>query len=88
FGIIIDGAIIIVESCLALLAAAQLRLGRLLTTAERFETILIGAREVVRPALFGMIIIAVVYIPILTLTGVEGKMFTPMATTVLMVLAG
>ncbi len=87
FGIIIDGAIIIVESCLAMLAAAQLRLGRLLTTAERFETILAGAREVVRPALFGMIIIAVVYLPILTLTGVEGKMFTPMALTVLMVLA-
>lgn len=84
FGIIIDGAVIIVESCLALLAAAQLRLGRLLTTAERFETILSGAREVVRPALFGMTIIAVVYLPILTLTGVEGKTFTPMAITVLM----
>ena len=87
FGIIVDGAIIIVESCLALLAAAQLRLGRLLTTAERFETILTGARAVVRPALFGMIIIAVVYLPILTLIGVEGKMFAPMAITVLMVLA-
>ena len=87
FGIIIDGAIIIVESCLALLAAAQHRRGRLLTAPERFEAILAGAREVVRPALFGMLIIAVVYLPILTLTGVEGKMFTPMAITLLMVLA-
>jgi heavy metal efflux system protein len=86
FGIIIDGAVIIVENCLALLAAEQHRRGRLLTTPERFEAILAGAREVVRPALFGMLIIAVVYLPILTLTGVEGKMFTPMAITVLMVL--
>jgi cobalt-zinc-cadmium resistance protein CzcA len=87
FGIIIDGAVIIVENCLALLAAEQHRRGRLLTAPERFEAILAGAREVVRPALFGMVIIAVVYLPILTLTGVEGKMFTPMAITVLMVLA-
>ena len=87
FGIIIDGAVIIVENCLALLAAEQHRRGRLLTTPERFEAILGGAREVVRPSLFGMVIIAVVYLPILTLTGVEGKMFTPMAVTVLMILA-
>ena len=86
FGIIIDGAVIIVENCLALLAAEQHRRRRLLTPPERFEAILAGAREVVRPALFGMLIIAVVYLPILTLTGVEGKMFTPMAVTVLMVL--
>jgi heavy metal efflux system protein len=87
FGIIIDGAVIIVENCLALLAAEQRRRGRLLSPPERFDAILAGAREVVRPALFGMLIIAVVYLPILTLTGVEGKMFTPMAMTVLMVLA-
>jgi cobalt-zinc-cadmium resistance protein CzcA len=87
FGIIIDGAVIIVENCLALLAAEQHRRGRLLSAPERFEAILAGAREVVRPALFGMLIIAVVYLPILTLTGVEGKMFTPMAITVLMILA-
>ena len=86
FGIIIDGAVIIVENCLALLAAEQHRRGRLLTAPERFEAILGGAREVVRPSLFGMVIIAVVYLPILTLTGVEGKMFTPMAVTVLMIL--
>jgi heavy metal efflux system protein len=88
FGIIIDGAVIIVENCLRLLAAEQHRLGRLLNRQERFETILAGSREVVRPSLFGTFIIAVVYLPILTLTGVEGKMFTPMALTVLMVLTG
>src|SRR5262245_56252193 len=86
FGIIIDGAVIIVENCLALLAVEQRRRGRLLSAPERFDAILAGAREVVRPALFGMVIIAVVYLPILTLTGVEGKMFTPMAITVLMVI--
>jgi cobalt-zinc-cadmium resistance protein CzcA len=88
FGIIIDGAVIIVETCLRLLASEQHRLGRLLTTEERFATILEGSREVIRPSLFGTLIIAVVYLPILTLTGVEGKMFTPMAITVLMALAG
>ncbi len=88
FGIIIDGAVIIVENCIRLLAHEQQRLGRLLTREERFATILGGAREVVQPSLFGTLIIAVVYLPVLTLTGVEGKMFTPMALTVLMALAG
>jgi heavy metal efflux system protein len=88
FGIIIDGAVIIVENCLRLLAVEQRRLDRVLTRAERFETILAGSREVIRPSLFGTFIIAVVYLPILTLTGVEGKMFTPMALTVLMALTG
>ncbi|MGT2502671.1 efflux RND transporter permease subunit [Bradyrhizobium guangxiense] len=88
FGIIIDGAVIIVENCLRLLAVEQRRLGRVLEREERFATILAGSREVIRPSLFGTFIIAAVYLPILTLTGVEGKMFTPMAMTVLMVLAG
>ena len=86
FGIIIDGAVIIVENCLRLLAQEQHRRGRLLTRDERFDTILAGAREVIKPSLFGTMIIAVVYLPVLTLTGVEGKMFTPMALTVLMAL--
>jgi cobalt-zinc-cadmium resistance protein CzcA len=86
FGIIIDGAVIIVENCLRLLAAEQHRQGRLLNPGERFATILAGAREVIQPSLFGTMIIAVVYLPVLTLTGVEGKMFTPMALTVLMAL--
>jgi cobalt-zinc-cadmium resistance protein CzcA len=88
FGIIIDGAVIIVENCLRLLATEQRRLGRVLDRRERFETILAGSREVIGPSLFGTFIIAVVYLPILTLTGVEGKMFTPMALTVLMALTG
>ena len=88
FGIIIDGAVIIVENCLRLLAHEQEKRGRLLTMQERFATILAGASEVIRPSLFGTMIIAVVYLPVLTLTGVEGKMFTPMAVTVLMALLG
>jgi heavy metal efflux system protein len=88
FGIIVDGAVIIVENCLRLLATEQERLGRVLTQEERFATILAGSREVIRPSLFGTFIIAAVYLPILTLSGVEGKMFTPMALTVLMALAG
>jgi cobalt-zinc-cadmium resistance protein CzcA len=88
FGIIVDGAVIIVENCLRLLAEEQHRRGRLLTAPERFETILAGSREVIKPSLFGTMIIAVVYLPVLTLTGVEGKMFTPMALTVLMALLG
>jgi len=86
FGIIVDGAVIVVENCLRLLAQEQHRRGRLLTQQERFATILAGAREVIRPSLFGTLIIGVVYLPILTLTGVEGKMFTPMALTVLIAL--
>jgi cobalt-zinc-cadmium resistance protein CzcA len=88
FGIIIDGVIIIIENCLRLLAAEQHRRRRALSRAERFEAILAGAKEVASPSLFGMMIIAIVYLPILTLTGVEGKMFSPMAMTVLMALAG
>lgn len=88
FGIIIDGVVIIVENCMRLLAEEQHKRGRLLNQEERFNTILAGASEVANPSLFGMLIIAIVYLPILTLTGVEGKMFTPMAVTVLMCLTG
>ena len=87
FGIIVDGAVIIVENCLRLLSQAQHKKGGLLTTPERLRTIVSGAREVIGPSLFGTLIIAVVYLPVLTLTGVEGKMFTPMALTVLMALS-
>ena len=86
FGIIIDGAVIIVENCLRLLAHEQASRGRVLSTEERFSVIVKGARQVISPSLFGTLIIAVVYLPILTLTGVEGKMFRPMAITVLMAL--
>lgn len=86
FGIIVDGAVIIVENCLRMLAEAQREKGGLLTTSERLRMILRGSSEVIKPSLFGTLIIAVVYLPVLTLTGVEGKMFTPMALTVLMAL--
>lgn len=88
FGIIIDGAVIIVENCLRHLAHEQHRRDRLLTAAERFEAVFVATREVVRPSLFGSMIIMVVYLPILTLTGVEGKLFGPMAFTVLAALLG
>ena len=89
FGLIVDGAVIIVENCLRLLAEEQHRRGRLLTRAGALRDRPRRRRsEVIRPSLFGALIITVVYLPILTLTGVEGKMFTPMAFTVLMALAG
>ena len=88
FGIIVDGAVIVVENCLRLLAEEQHRRGRVLSRQERFAAILAGSREVIKPSLFGTLIIGVVYLPVLTLTGVEGKMFTPMALTVLLALTG
>ena len=88
FGIIVDGAVIIVENCLRLLAERQHALGRLLNRRERFATVIAATNEVATPSVFGTFIIMVVYLPILTLTGVEGKMFTPMALTVIMALIG
>jgi heavy metal efflux system protein len=88
FGIIVDGAVIIVENCSRRLAEEQNRLGRILNQEERFEVVQSSACEVSRPSVFGMFIIMIVYLPILTLTGIEGKMFQPMAFTVLMALAG
>jgi cobalt-zinc-cadmium resistance protein CzcA len=88
FGLIVDGAVIIVENCIRRLGDEQHRLGRHLTRPERFEVVRDAAREVARPSFFGGLIIMVVYLPILSLSGVEGKMFHPMAFTVLMALAG
>ena len=88
FGLIVDGAVIIVENCVRRLAEEQHRLGRLLTRAERFAVVLDGSKEVRRATLFGEAIIMIVYLPILTLTGVEGKMFIPMALTVVFALLG
>ena len=88
FGIIVDGAVIVVENCLRLLAERQAHAGRLLDQHERFVTVRDATSEVVTPSLFGSFIIMVVYLPILTLTGVEGKMFTPMALTVILALTG
>ncbi|MGE3725059.1 MAG: efflux RND transporter permease subunit [Candidatus Sericytochromatia bacterium] len=87
FGIIVDGSVVIVENCLRHLAQAQHRLGRVLTGEERREVVFAAAKEARQALLFGELIIMIVYLPILTLTGVEGKMFIPMALTVVMALA-
>jgi cobalt-zinc-cadmium resistance protein CzcA len=85
FGLIVDGAVIIVENCLRRLGQAQPQQG-MLPLAERLRLVSEATREVVRPALFGVFIITAVYIPIFALTGVEGKMFHPMAQTVVLAL--
>lgn len=86
FGLIVDGAVIIVENCLRRFGEAQHRLGRLLNREERFALAASASGEVIRPSLFGVLIITLVYVPIFALTGVEGKMFHPMAITVVMAL--
>jgi cobalt-zinc-cadmium resistance protein CzcA len=88
FGLIVDGAVIIVENCLSRFGQAQHEKGRLLTREERFSVAALATSEVIRPSLFGVLIIALVYVPIFALTGVEGKMFHPMAITVVMALTG
>lgn len=88
FGIIVDGAVVIVENCVRRLAHAQARLGRTLTLQERFAEVFEAAREARRPLVFGQLIIMIVYLPIFALTGIEGKMFHPMAITVVTALAG
>lgn len=82
FGIIVDGAVVIVENCIRRLAHAQQQQGRSLSREERFVEVFEAARESRRPLLFGQFIIMVVYLPIFSLSGVEGKMFHPMAFTV------
>ncbi|MBI4383695.1 MAG: CusA/CzcA family heavy metal efflux RND transporter [Nitrospinae bacterium] len=88
FGIIVDGSIIIVENCVRRLAEEQRKLGRALGRDEQTEIITEAAQEVSRPSVFGVFIIMIVYLPILTLEGIEGKMFKPMAFTVLAALTG
>ncbi|MCA0442001.1 MAG: cation transporter [Burkholderiales bacterium 68-20] len=88
FGIIIDGAVVIVENCVRRLAHAQAHFGRPLTRAERFHEVFLASKESRRALLFGQLIIMVVYLPIFALTGVEGKMFHPMAFTVVAALVG
>ncbi len=88
FGIIVDGAVVIVENCVRRLAHAQARRGRALTRAERFDEVFAASQEARRPLLFGQLIIMIVYLPIFALAGVEGKMFHPMALTVVIALLG
>ncbi|WP_308367437.1 MULTISPECIES: CusA/CzcA family heavy metal efflux RND transporter [unclassified Microbulbifer] len=86
FGLIVDGTVIIVENSIRRLAEAQQRNDGRLQLAERLELVFRATNEVIRPSLFGVLIITVVYIPLFTLSGVEGKMFHPMAATVIMAL--
>ncbi|RZA37106.1 MAG: CusA/CzcA family heavy metal efflux RND transporter [Lysobacteraceae bacterium] len=88
FGLIVDGAVIIIENCLRRFGERQHRLGRVMTEEERHEVTASATAEVIRPSLFGLAIIAAVYLPIFALTGIEGKMFHPMAITVVLALTG
>ncbi len=88
FGIIIDGAVVIVENCMRRLAHAQSNLGRQLTKSERFNEVFTAAQEARKPLIYGQLIIMAVYLPIFALTGIEGKMFHPMAFTVVIALIG
>lgn len=88
FGIIVDGAVIVVENALRRLGMAQHKAGRLLTLQERLHEVYLSTKEVFNPAVFGVLIIMLVYLPIFALSGVEGKMFQPMAFTVVAALLG
>jgi cobalt-zinc-cadmium resistance protein CzcA len=88
FGLIVDGAVILIENAMRLIAEKSHALGRPLSRAERAEAVVEASAEVRRATLFGVVIISVVYLPILALVGIEGKMFRPMATTVLLALGG
>ncbi|MCB8767847.1 efflux RND transporter permease subunit [Acinetobacter soli] len=88
FGIIVDGAVVIVENCIRRLAEAQQLQGRLLIRQERFKEVFLAAKQARRPLLFGQFIIMVVYLPIFALSGVEAKMFHPMAIAVVLALLG
>jgi heavy metal efflux system protein len=88
FGLIVDGAVIIVENCLRRLAIEQHRLGRLLEKSERLQVVFEATREVFKPSLVSVTVVALVNVPIFTLSGVEGKMFHPMAFTLVVALLG
>ncbi len=88
FGLIVDGAVVMAENVVRLLAHRQHQLGRLLNREERLHTILTACKQVGTPTVFGVAIITIVYLPMFTLTGVEGKMFVPMAFTVVFALLG
>lgn len=86
FGLIVDGAVIIVENCLMRLAGRQHHLGRRLSLDERFQTVFSATREVFTASFISVLVVILVNLPILALTGVEGKMFSPMAMAVIMAL--
>ncbi len=86
FGLIVDGAVIITENCLRRLSHKQHQMGRILNLGERLEEVVAASTEMIKPTVFGQAIILMVYFPLLTFTGVEGKMFEPMALTVIFAL--
>jgi heavy metal efflux system protein len=88
FGLIIDGAVVMVENIVRRLAEKRGQVRRMLTVEERLAQVLLAGREVARPMFFGVLVITLVYIPILGLAGVEGKMFRPMAVVVMLALGG
>ncbi|MEI6375657.1 MAG: CusA/CzcA family heavy metal efflux RND transporter [bacterium] len=88
FGLIIDGAVVMVENIVRRIGLRQRELGRVLTREEQVRTVRSAANDVSKPTFFGVLIITIVYIPLLSLTGVEGKMFKPMALTVIYALVG
>lgn len=88
FGLIVDGSVILIENAVRLIAARTHELGRPVRAEERTRLVLQASQEVLRSATFGIVIIGIVYLPILSLSGIEGKMFGPMAKTVLFVLGG
>ena len=88
FGLIIDGAVVMVENIVRRIGVSQHHLGRVLTPQERSKEVLAASLQVARPMFFGVLIITIVYLPILALSGVEGKMFRPMAVTVILALLG
>jgi len=88
FGLIVDGAVVMVENILRQLAQRQHTLGRVLTRGERLPVVLAASQQVGMPTVLGVTIITIVYLPLLTLTGIEGKMFRPMALTVVFALVG
>ncbi len=88
FGLIIDGAVVIVENVVRRLGIRQRELGRALSPEERNQIVLDASKQVAHPMFFGVVIITIVYLPILALTGIEGKMFHPMAATVMLALTG
>ena len=88
FGILVDGSVVMTETNLRRLREDQKRLGRKLTSEERLAAVVASSKEIIRPTVFGMFIILIVFLPVLTLEGVEGKMFRPMASTFILALVG
>ncbi len=86
FGLIVDGAVIVVENCLRRLAERQHHEGRILGLSERLHEVMIASKEMIQPSVFGQVILVTVHVPLLTFAGIEGKMFSPMGATVIIAL--